>query len=508
MQVNNKIIDFSPTHENIVYEDTYVYVALNNPIIPGSGNTISLNWEYTVNMNSHIRSGQVDSTSFFIAYFFPRIGVYDDIEGWNDYYYTGVGEFYNDFGDFDVNITVPGGFVVWATGELQNAKYTLSDKYYKRFEEARNSDKVITIIDPTDLIYQDFTAPDPEITWRYKAQNVSDFAFALSDHYLWDAIHLEVDKPNGKKVFLQTAYDKNSPDFFKVIQIAKKSILYMSEELPGVAFPYPAMTVFNGLDEMEYPMIVNDHSLTDIKQTFSLTAHEIYHTYFPFLTGCNERKYAWMDEGLTSFFEFNLLRDVIDSNLTSLYFLDYYHQIQGSEKDIPIYSSSEIIRPDEYYAISYPKVATFYSVLRDEVGFDNFKAIIQKFISDWKGKHPTGHDLLYAFNFNTEQDLTWLIRPWIFEFGYVDLGIKEINQTGNNYSFTIENKGLFPAPVLLKLNFKDQSFLILHEKPGIWKNDIKEIKIETEFNKQLQSAELIYSIPMDVNTDNDHYQID
>ncbi|MCD4696202.1 MAG: M1 family metallopeptidase [Bacteroidales bacterium] len=500
--VNKGRIDWQPESENVIFEDTYAWIQLLHPLVPESQNEIKISWSYTLNLTSHMRTGQVDSSGFFIAYWFPRIGVYDDIQGWNAYNYAGNVEFYNDFGNFDVNITVPGGFVVWATGELQNPKITLSDKYYRRFKLAMDTDQVIGIIDPADIIYRDFTAPDPEVTWHYKAENVSDFAFALSDHFVWDAIHLEVDKAGDKKVFLSTAYDKNSPDFSKVIHIAKKSIEYMSDELPAVPFPYPSMTVFNGLDEMEYPMMVNDHSLSDIKMTFSLTAHEIYHTYFPFLTGCNEQEYTWMDEGLTSFFEYNIIKDIVDSNTVSIFFLDYYYDILGTNKDLPLFSSSGIIRSDEYYAISYTKAAIFYSILENEMGKEKFREMIREFIETWKEKHPTGIDFLNFVRHYSADDLNWLIRPWFFEFGYVDLSIEDVTKTGETYEVKIRNNGNYPAPVNIRITYTNRSSEQLRGKASYWATGAVEIVEEIQAKSDIKMIELFHDIPMDAFPEN------
>ena len=166
---------------------------------------------------------------------------------------------------------------------------------------------IVHIVDSATLASGAVTAtagPGGTNAWRFRAEYVPDFAFAVSDHYLWDASSLVVDPASGRRVLIDAAYHPDSPDFYEVAEVARNSIDYMSRVFPGVPFPYPQETVFNGADEMEYPMMVNDRSIEDRMYMVSLTSHEIAHTYFPFYMGINETKYAWMDEGWASFIDF------------------------------------------------------------------------------------------------------------------------------------------------------------------------------------------------------------
>ncbi len=506
LQINSKKINPSRINNpEMLYESTHAWIDLSDPLQKGSSLTLKLQWEYTLNKGSHMRTGQVDSSSFFVAYWFPRIGVYDDIAGWNPYTYTGVGEFYNDFGDFDVRISVPEGYIVWATGELQNPASVLSDDLLRRYKNARKSSEPFRIISRNDLGKQ-LTQKGPSLEWEFKADNVSDFAFGLSDHYLWDGLVMKAGKKGGD-VFISTAYHEASRDFYEVINMARTAIAYMTEELPGLPFPYPGITVFNGLDEMEYPMMVNDLSFENLDESFKLTAHEICHSYFPFLTGCNERKYAWMDEGLTSFFEYNLIRDLVDSTVTSVYFLEDYLDIIGSAKDLPLFTSSDIIRPPDYYSLSYPKAVCFYSVLMEEAGRSGFKEIIREFALRWESKHPTGHDLLNTISDVMEQDMTWLIRPWFFEFGTVDLGIGDVIKTDTGYSIAIDKLGNLPAAIHLSVRYTDGETEVIRRKPSAWLDGDQRCIIEIVTNRKLEELKLIQDIPFDTNNENDGFRL-
>lgn len=506
IKINSTPINASRSNnKQMIYENTSAWVKLIDPLASGEKLDISISWEYALNAGSHMRTGQVDSSSFFIAYWFPRIAVYDDVDGWNNYTYTGVGEFYNDFGNYNVSITTPQDFLVWATGELQNPSSTFSDEILIKYKQAKKADSVVHIIASEDLLKPLTKKGSGMVTWEFNAENVCDFAFALSDHYLWDALSMNIGI-NRSPVFISTAFNPKSPDFHQVIAMAEKAMTYFSEEIPGLPFPYPSMTVFNGLDEMEYPMMVNDKSFEDLSESFKLTAHEICHSYFPFQTGCNERKYAWMDEGLTSFFEFNMIRDLVDTNINSVYFLNEYREMQGTERDIPLFTISEVVREPEYYAISYVKAVYFYSVLMDEIGKTRFKEILKEFLARWAGKHPTGHDFINTFSDRNDTDLGWLINPWMFEYGYVDQAIESVNTLDGVYKVHIKNIGNYPAPIYLSVNYEDGSSELIKEKPSVWsKGNIAHV-IEIKTTKELQYLELYQDLPMDSNTKNNYYK--
>lgn len=502
MTVNEKIIDLSENSIMIESGNTFIWINLRSPLLPYSENNINISWSYFLNEGSHMRTGTIDDGSAFVAYFFPKIGVYDDIDGWNPYEYLGVAEFYNDFGSYDVRIKVPTKYVVWATGILQNPEQVLSNKYYLRYEEALKSDKVVHIVDSTDLKFKDITSPSLYNTFHYKATNVSDFAFGLSDHYLWDAINLKTGKEEKSQVLVSSAYNQASADFYKVIYIAQKSIEYMSDKLPGVAFPYPRMTIFNGLDEMEFPMIINDRSLELIHETFSLTYHEICHSYFPFATGCNERKYAWMDEGLTSYFENVFMVDVLKTSTNTVYLMDDYLPVIGHETDLPLFSNSESIRGEVYFNTSYSKAAMFYSVLAAQMGEIEFQKMIQGFYTVWVGKHPTGNDFLRYISNNSQDKLNWLISSWFFEYGYVDLSLSEVKREGDQLKIKVENKGKLPAQVTFKITYNNQDEEIIQSmKPDVWADGKTEIFTTLTLHGEPESVSLIFRLPMDAYPD-------
>jgi hypothetical protein len=508
MDINGFEINTSFQNRRLTYTHSGLSLRLKNPIYPGSSNKINISWSYTENRRSHIRAGMVDSTSFFIAYFFPRLAVYDDIDGWNRFDYTGGVEFYNDFGDFDVSITVPKNFVVWATGILKNPEEVLNEKYFKRYQAAINSNIVVRVIDTSDIRKRDFTKPNDFNTWKYKADFVTDFAFGTSDHYLWDAVSLLADKEKNKKILIDVAYNQNSKDFYENIKFAQQAITYMCNVFPGIPFPYPKITVFNGLSEMEYPMMVNNISyVQDIHGTFLLTAHEIFHTYYPFYTGLNETSYAWMDEGITTFSTYLLVNALDSLNEDKLTFLNDYKPYRGKNSDLPIFSNSNYIKRPVYDFISYPKPTHFFLVLRNHLGEKMFTKSFQDFIKRWKGKHPTPYDLFNTFKNVTGENLDWLIKPWIFEFGYVDFSIKEVIQSEGKFKVTIEKIGNYPAHVKIKVKYNTGSSEILRYPASIWKDNKKEYSAEKNDSRKVVEVEIYDLHNMDVNSSNNVFKV-
>ncbi|MFC7669168.1 hypothetical protein ACFQT0_18770 [Hymenobacter humi] len=293
LTINGEVFDV----KKLAIEATNMTVPLHRAIASRQAATVRVSYSYTLNKGSHQRTGEVEPGAAFVAYFFPRIAVYDDIDGWNKLAYTGDQEFYNDFCNFKAAITVPKDFVVWATGDLKNADQVLTKKYAQRLQDAERKDAVAAIITADDAKRRDITAPNAQNTWRFEARNVTDFVFATSDHYVWKSTSLVVDPATQRRTRVDAVYNPKHKDFEEVIDFSRKTVEAMSYTFPKWPFPYAHETVFDGLDQMEYPMMVNDNPTETRKDAIELTDHEIFHTMFPFYMGINETKYGWMDEG-------------------------------------------------------------------------------------------------------------------------------------------------------------------------------------------------------------------
>ncbi len=187
-----------------------------NPILPHQKSKLEIQWHYTLNKGSHVRTGQVDDGSYFIAYSFPRIAVYDDVDGWDENKYLGTNEPYFDFGNFNADITVPKNYVVWATGELQNENEVFRQNIMQKLKQSKTSEKPVFVIDSIDLDNKNITVKNKWNTFKFNAANVPDFAFAISDHYLWQASSMIVDSVSKKKTTINTVFNKIHKDYFSV----------------------------------------------------------------------------------------------------------------------------------------------------------------------------------------------------------------------------------------------------------------------------------------------------
>jgi peptidase M1-like protein len=447
----------------------------------------SISWSYTLNKGSHIRTGEIDPGADFVAYFFPRIAVYDDIDGWNRYPYNGRQEFYNDFCDFKAAITVPNNQVVWATGDLLNAKEVLSDKVFQRLQQAEKNDAIVTLIDSTEMASAT-NHNNSNNTWQFEAKNVSDFVFACSDHYMWHSTSLIVDKSTGRRTRVDAAFNPNHKDYFRVINDARKTVEAMSYHFPKWPYPYPHETVFDGLDQMEYPMMVNDNPVEDRAESIELTDHEIFHTMFPFYMGINETKYAWMDEGWATIGEW-LISPMIDSTVVDEYGVQPTSFNAGRETDLPIITLSTEINL-AYFANSYPKPAMGYLFAKDMLGDDLFFKGLHYYIQQWNGRHPIPYDFFNCMNTGSGKNLDWFWKKWFFETGITDLAITKVIPSSKSTSVTITNKGDKPLPIDLKVEFTDGTSQTIHRSVAVWEKGNKTVTISISSNKKIKTLTL------------------
>jgi hypothetical protein len=464
MQVNDTTVD--STHFQIMGTNMVVPVA---PVPTNGMVQFSIKYSYTLNKTSHIRTGEIEPGADFVAYFFPRIAVYDDVDGWNMEPYLGPQEFYNDFDNFDVAITVPANYVVWATGDLTNSTEVLNPVYCQRLQTAEQQDGVVDIIDSIDLQQKNITRPNASNTWKFNATNVTDFAFAVSDHYLWKSTSLIVDSTTKRRTRVDAVFNPKHQDYYEVIGFARKTVEVMSFRFPKWPFPYSHETVFDGLDQMEYPMMVNDNPLESRAETIELVDHEIFHTLFPFYMGVNETKYAWMDEGWATIGEW-IISPMIDTSLVDDYGVHGYEGEAGTDNDLPIITPSTQTAGTTYFINSYPKPALGYLYVKDMLGDSLFTHGLHYYMYNWQGKHPTPLDFFNCINSGTGKNLNWFWKKWFYDAGVPDLAIKKVNKQAGGYTIVVESKGSKPVPVELAINFTDGSKTTVRRSIAVWEN--------------------------------------
>ena len=435
LSVNGVTYDLDST-EIVSRRGTNLDIKLSEPLEKGDKVNLKFEWEQKVPLTLR-RTGVKDSTSFFIAYWYPQVAVYDDVFGWDRIDYTFETEFYNNLANFDVNITAPDNFLVWATGTLENSANVLPSDIHMRYTKAKTSNELINVVTADDLKSLKLKSN----TWHYKASEVSDFAFAMSDHYQWDALSQKV---SGNDVLINSAFPTGKADqYTKVTKVQQKTMKHFSEDIPGIPYPYPVFTTFIGLrgGGMEFPMMANNAGPGE-----GVTIHEMFHTYFPMYVRINERRFAWMDEGwatfVTALVEYKYFNDEKDS--TSLYanFKFGMQGMTGSIGDLPTVTSSQYMGNNLGYH-SYSLPAFTYALLYQHLGEEKFLETFREYIRRWAKKSPTPYDFFYTFEDVSGEDLSWLWDSWYFKMGYPDVAIESFTDG----KLVIKRLGDRPIPI-------------------------------------------------------------
>ena len=491
--------------ENYRIDATNMSVRIQ-PLTPKQTIQFNISYAYTLNKTSHMRTGEVEEGAYFIAYFFPRIAVYDDIDGWNRNPYLGTQEFYNDFCNFKTSITVPGNYIVWATGDLKNSKDIFNPKYQQRIEQAETTDGYVTIIDSSEIKSERITKNELSNTWIFEAKNVTDAVFALSNHYIWQSSSLVVDKKTGRRTRVDAVFNPKHKDYLLVAADAHKTVEAMSFNFPRWPFPYSHETVFDGLDQMEYPMMVNDNPVDDRAESIELTDHEIFHSMFPFYMGINETKYGWMDEGWATIGEW-LISPMIDSSIIDEYGVAGYERAAGNEIDLPITTLTTQQSGPTMFINSYPKPAMGYLYVKDMLGDELFYKGLHNYIRNWNGKHPMPYDFFNSMNEGTGKNLNWFWKRWFFDAGVPDMAIAKFSEKGKQKQVTVLLKGSKPLPVDVTVEYKDGSSQKLHRSIAVWEKGNTSVLVNFNSDKKIRSVKLGSTYVPDVNKKDNVYEV-
>jgi len=493
--------------DNNAASGTNKMVKLPTPLLPHDSVKMDITWHFDVSKESG-REGMIDPTTFYIAYFYPRVSVYDDYNGWDTLAFLDAQEFYNDFNDYTLNVTVPKNYIVWATGTLQNPKQVLQPEYLKRLERSMTSDSTIHIATVEDLAKKQITAQNDVNTWAWKASNVSDMAVGLSDHYDWDAASAIVDDATQRRASMQSAFQDTAKDFHNAVRAGCHSLSWLSHNWPGVPYPFPKMTSFQGFADMEYPMMVNDSHNDDISFSQFVQDHEIAHTYFPFYMGVNESRYAFMDEGWATTFELligtaEVGKEKAEKLYKSFRVADWIND-KSTGEDLPIITPSSELR-EGYGNNSYGKPSLSYFALKDMLGDEMFKKALHTYMDNWNGKHPIPWDYFNSMNSGSGQNLSWFFNNWFFTNNYIDLDLQKVAKADGGYRLSIANIGGFAIPFDVILTYADGTTESFHQTPAVWKMDQKQVNIFVRSGKEVKSALLDGGIFMDADESNNKW---
>jgi len=510
------ITSFSVNGENYNIDSknwgTVAAVRLKQPLLPHSSAQLNIAWNYPLSKQDG-REGQVDSTTFYVAYSYPRVSVYDDYNGWDFLPHTLRQEFYNDFNDYQLSIKVPKDYVVWATGDLLNADEVLQPGIAKRLKDSYTSNDVIHIADFNEMQQHKVTLQNDWNTWKFSADHITDVCYAVSKNYVWDASSALVDSKDNRRASIQAAYNDTAEDFHHSVKWAQNSLQYFSTKWPGVSYPFPKMTAFQGHADMEYPMMVNDATVSDTRrfgnQGFKFAQmvqdHEIAHTYFPFYMGTNEKRYAFMDEGWATTFEYLIGVDengkAHEDSVYKMFRINRYIHDPSAEEDQPIITMSTQVSGAGYGNNSYGKASLSYLALKDMLGDATFKKALHHYMDEWHGKHPIPWDYFNAMSTGSGQNLNWFFNNWFFTNNYIDLKIDTVQREKDFYTVKVKNVGGFAIPFDIKIIYADGQIAMLHETPAIWEKNSKEQLFKISSKKIIKSVEVDGGIFMDYTPD-------
>jgi Peptidase family M1 domain len=434
---------------------------------------ITMKFEFLIPSNGADRMGTFDTKAgmiYEIAQWYPRVCVYDDLEGWNVLPYLGAGEFYLEYGDINYTVKTPKNFTVVGSGALLNPAEVLTSKQQDALKKAANSDKIITVISNNDRTDLNNSKSGANV-WKFQCTNTRDVAWSASASFLWDASSAKL--PSGKRVLVQSVYPAESSGkdaWDKATEYTKHSIEFYSNLL--FEYPYPVATNVAGVvSGMEYPGIVFCEAGAKESELFGVTDHEFGHTWFPMIVGSNERKYAWMDEGFNTYInglstkEFNKGKFYNKMNLGGLGVMTTNPQ--------PIMSIADASLESELGIMAYFKPAMGLKMLSEAVvSEERLNFALREYIQAWAFKHPSPYDFFHSMNNSLGEDLNWFWTGFYLNSYQIDQNIKSVicknNDCKEGTLITIENLQKLPMPVELEIKEKGKDLIIIKLPVEIW----------------------------------------
>ncbi len=451
-------------------DGTILRIYPHEPLPPGETLELSAEWAFKVpQRGAGARMGWNSDDLFHIAYWYPQAAVYDDVVGWQTDRFLDKAEFYSAFGNYDIEIEAPVGWLVMSTGSLENADEVLSEPVLQRYRQAHESDEVIHVV-----TQEDFTSGatkrsnNGQLVWRFRADSVRDVAFSALHRSNWDAARTPVGDRDGDRstdyALINSFWRPSAPKWQHACRYAQHSIDFLSR-WTGVPYPWPHMTAVEGGGiiggGMEFPMmtLIGDYNTRSDSALYNVTLHELGHMWMPMIVNTDETRRGWMDEGTTTFNENQGRKE---------YFPGLNHEIPDREsylaasrqgRDAAMMRWTWLHRPGVSGVISYQKPATVLAALRGLIGEETFESAFRKFFSDWAFKHPKPWDFFNTFSTVSNRDLSWFWRAWYYEDWTLDQAVADVNQEHSLATIVVEDRGLVPMPVRLTVTLENGTVL-------------------------------------------------
>lgn len=459
---------------------TLMVVRPPDPIAPGDSIQFSVEWEFNVPQQGiGGRMGYSEDNLFYIAYWYPQMRVFDDVNGWFTDDFLGNAEFYHGFGNYRVDITVPEQWLVTSTGTLTNAEEVLTEEIFSRMQEAHQSDSVVHVVTEEDIDNSTRSGDNGTLTWSFSADNVRDFAFSATRRSVWDATRTPVGDHDGDGetdyAAINAVYRSSAPMWKNAAEFTAHSVGYLSG-YTGLEYPWPHMTSVEGGGiiggGMEFPMmtLIGDYRGRPATALYAVIAHEIAHMWVPMQVSTNERRYSWIDEGTTTFNENRSYIDFYpDGNNPERSEFQRYLQIADSDFEGPVMRWSDYHYNGFAYSIaSYPKPASLLVILRHYLGNTTFQEALETFLDRWRYKHPYPWDLFNTFEEVSGEDLDWFWRSWYYETWVLDQAIERVTKTDSGTEIEIADYGEIPMPATVRITLSDGSSITREIPVEIW----------------------------------------
>lgn len=496
------------TSSKYLINDTRMQLFLDKPLEAKGGDVeIKMNFKFKVPVNGMDRMGRLDvadGTIYAMAQWYPRVAVFDDVVGWNTEPYLGAGEFYCEYGNFDVKITAPANHTVVCSGILQNPKDVLTKTQQDRWAEAEKSDKTVYIIKPNEVGKPSTNVKaNGNLTWHFKMENTRDVAWASSKAFIWDAAKMNLH--DGKIGLAQSVYPKESDGqnaWGRSTEYSKASVEFYSKTY----YPYPyhnAINVAASVGGMEYPGVSFCSYKSKSGRLWDVTDHEFGHNWFPMIVGSNERRYPWMDEGLNTF---------INHYSTVAFNNGEYPSTGDKPRDLVNYltyenreginTSPEVANARNLAYTAYYKPAAGLYMLREYiVGPERFDIAFKSYIKTWAYKHPQPNDFFNHIENVAGENLDWFWKGWFYGNGNIDIGVISVEPYQGNYLITVENSGQIPMPVELLVTFTDNTTenislpVEIWQRANVWSHLLKTTKmvqrVVVDPNKMLPDVNIL-----------------
>lgn len=461
-------------------QGTSLVIALPQPLQPNGSVELELSFGFTIpQQGAGARMGHAGDNLVFLAYWHPRMAVYDDVVGWHTDPFRGNAEFYHGFGNYSYSIEAPAGWLVLGTGELANPEETLSDAVLERLRLAEQSDEVVHVIGAGDAAQATRAGRNGRLVWRFEADSVRDVAVSLTRDSRWDAARTLVGDldgdgaPNYARV--DALWRPTAPRWQNAAEYAQHSLAFFSD-YTGTPYPWPHMTAVEGGGiiggGMEFPQmtLIGDYNQAGDSALYYVVAHELAHMWVPMITSTNERRYSWLDEGTTTFNEAMARKDYFRGAPSWEQDQAQYLQIAGTDLEGEVMRWSDFHRSSLAYGIaSYPKPGTILVALRELLGEETFLRAYREYFDRWQFKHPYPYDLWNTFEDVSGRELDWFWYSWYETTWALDQAIGSVDvRPDGSATITVEDQGRVPMPARLRITRADGTTLTREVPVETW----------------------------------------